>query len=282
MFSEFAPAKINLTLRVLARRADGFHELSSLVAFADIGDQVSFTPSDHPGGDLRLDYAGRFGATLQTSLVGEDGVLAAARFADPDASGVLCLEKNLPIMAGMGGGSADAAAVLRLFKRSGGGVSGRETAQLGSDVPVCLLSRAAWMSGRGEQVSGLASFPECPAVLVNTGIAMPTGPVFEALGRNNEYAADEQAVPDGFADLNTLFAYIRRHGNDLLAPALSLAPEIGPLLDHISATGADISAMSGSGATCFGLYKTQEQAEQAAADLKNIYPDGFVHAALLS
>ena len=197
MFTEFAPAKINLSLRVHTRRSDGFHDLTSLVAFADVGDRISFAPSDLAGGSLTLAYTGDYGGDLQQALDGDDIVLSAARLFGAGIAGVLTLEKNLPVMAGMGGGSADAAAVLRLFQRLQGENHHDRAVELGSDVPVCLLSRAAWMRGRGEQVAALSAFPECPAVLVNAGSAMPTGPVFHALGRDRPEAADAMTTPGG-------------------------------------------------------------------------------------
>lgn len=282
MFSEFAPAKINLTLRVHARRPDGFHELTSLVAFADIGDQVHFAPSDGAVDGLKLVYTGRYAQALQQALTGEDSVLAAARLAGDAASGELTLEKSLPVMAGMGGGSADAAAVLRLFEQIRGQSFYDQALELGSDVSVCLLSQAAWMHGRGEQVRALTAFPKCPAVLVNTGVAMPTGPVFEALGRDFSDAVGAVEMPNDFANLDAVVRYVRAQGNDLLAPALSLAPEIASLLENIAATDALASSMSGSGATCFGLYQSRQDAELAAMVLRQHYPDGFVQATELS
>ncbi|MGC6471516.1 MAG: 4-(cytidine 5'-diphospho)-2-C-methyl-D-erythritol kinase [Parvibaculales bacterium] len=282
MFTEFAPAKINLSLRVHNRRSDGFHDLTSLVAFADVGDRISFAPSDRAGGSLTLAYTGDYGGDLQQALDGDDVVLSAARLFGAGIAGVLTLEKNLPVMAGMGGGSADAAAVLRLFQRLHGQSHHDRAVELGSDVPVCLLSRAAWMRGRGEQVAALTAFPECPAVLVNAGIAMPTGPVFHALERDRPEAADAMTTPGGFADLDAVVAHLRAHGNDLLTPALSLAPEIRQVLENIDESGAVVSGMSGSGATCFGLYQSRHDAELGAEALSNHYPEGFVRATVLN
>jgi len=229
---------------------------------------------------LMLSYEGAYGQKLNETVQGNDIVLAAARSANA-GNGQLVLEKNLPLMAGMGGGSADAAAVLRLFSRLQDKQLTHNGLELGSDVPVCLLSKAAWMRGRGENVQALTSFPKCPAVLVNIGIDMPTSTVFERFSHIGVVAAKQDQLREGFDDLNALFAYVQEQGNDLLEPALSLSSEIGRLVEAIHATNAKVAGMSGSGSTCYGLYDSSGAANEAAARLGHLYPEAFVHSTVL-
>ncbi|WP_295049137.1 4-(cytidine 5'-diphospho)-2-C-methyl-D-erythritol kinase [uncultured Paracoccus sp.] len=251
---ETAPAKLNLALHVTGRRADGYHLLDSLVAFAGVGDVVSLEP-----GPLSLRIEGPFAAGLS----GDDNLcLRAARLAGADAA--ITLTKNLPVASGIGGGSADAAAVLRGLARMGHPLPAR-TERLGADVPVCLASGVARMQGAGEVLTPLPVLPAIPLVLVNPGLALSTPQVFAAMDRR-----DNPGLPDipRFAGLADLAGWLALTRNDLEAPARSIAPVIGQVLDRLRATGAAFVRMSGSGATCFGLYDGADRARIAADALK--------------
>lgn len=252
---EAAPAKLNLALHVTGRRADGYHLLDSLVAFAGVGDVVTLEP-----GPLSLRIEGPFAPDLP---VGDDNLcLRAARLAGGKAS--IILTKNLPVASGIGGGSADAAAVLRGLARMGHALP-PGTERLGADVPVCLTSTPARMQGVGEIVTPLPPLPTIPLVLVNPGVAVPTPQVFAAMDRR-----DNPALPPipHLASLADLASWLAGTRNDLEPAALSIAPPIGQVLDALRASGAAFARMSGSGATCFGLYDSPDRARIAAMALK--------------
>jgi 4-diphosphocytidyl-2-C-methyl-D-erythritol kinase len=252
--TEAAPAKLNLALHVTGRRADGYHLLDSLVAFAGVGDVVTLEP-----GPLSLQIEGPFAEGLS----GQDNLcLRAARLVGADAA--IRLAKNLPVASGIGGGSADAAAVLRGLARMGH-VLPANAERLGADVPVCLLSTPARMQGVGEIVTPLPQLPPIPLVLVNPGVAVSTPQVFAGMTRR-----DNPPLPDipRFTGLSDLAAWLGLTRNDLEPAALSIAQVIGQVLDGLRATGAAFARMSGSGATCFGLYDTADRAQLAADVLK--------------
>lgn len=266
---ETAAAKINLSLRVLGRRADGYHELRSLVAFADLGDTLEFVP----GEDLSLTLDGPLAAALQQDDPTGNLILRAARTLEERAPGLRLgafrLVKRLPVAAGLGGGSADAAATLRLLLRANPdlppAMAQALCAGLGADVPVCFVSRASMVAGLGERVEPLASFPGLFAVLVNPGQALSTADVFAALAAPPLGEARDETPPAGFADGDALMAWLQGQGNDLQAPALRIAPVIADVLAALEAcAGCRLARMSGSGATCFGLFDTQAEAATAA------------------
>ncbi len=280
MLKETAPAKVNLTLKVLGRRPDGFHEIVSLAAFARFGDHLQF----EPGEALTLASEGPFARQLSENNL----VLQAARLLEQRCPGIRTgsfeLEKRLPVAAGLGGGSADAAAALRLLQRvNEARVSFEDlhavAAQLGSDVPVCLKSRAAVMRGRGEDTSPVPSLPKLPAVLVNPGVGLGAGEVYAALGAASfsggaETSAGTEACPD---TLKGLVEQIRSVGNDLAAPAEKLAPVIREVRNALDETDDCLVAeMSGSGTTCFGLYRSSESADAGARTLAERRPDWWV------
>ncbi len=252
---EPAPAKLNLSLHVTGRRADGYHMLDSLVGFASMGDVVTLSP-----GPLSLVIDGPFAADLAADH--DNLCLRAARLAGAEA--VIRLTKNLPVASGIGGGSADAAAVLRGLARMGHALPA-DPWRLGADVPVCLRSVPARMEGIGERVTPLPPLPAVPLVLVNPGVAVSTPRVFAALERRDNPPLP--AIP-AFADGGALVLWLRQTRNDLEGPARALAPVIGDALTALAATGAGFARMSGSGATCFGLYDRAASAEQAARALK--------------
>lgn len=251
---EAAPAKLNLALHVTGRRGDGYHLLDSLVAFAAVGDVVTLQP-----GPLSLRIEGPFASGLSSD---DNLCLHAARLAGAGAA--INLTKNLPVASGIGGGSADAAAVLRGLSRMGHALPANPE-RLGADVPVCLDSNPARMQGTGEILTPLPPLPPLPLVLANPGAAVSTPQVFAALDRR-----DNPGLPaiHAFTGLGDLTAWLAGTRNDLEAPALSLAPAIGQVLDALRSTGAAFARMSGSGATCFGLYDTADRARIAATALK--------------
>ncbi|HEX3485053.1 MAG TPA: 4-(cytidine 5'-diphospho)-2-C-methyl-D-erythritol kinase [Micropepsaceae bacterium] len=286
--SVFAPAKINLFLHVGEKRDDGYHALESLVAFAETGDRLTFAPAD----DVRLDIVGPFANRL---LRGEDNlVLKAARALKAAArpgtgislGAAIRLEKNIPVAAGLGGGSADAAAALRglnAFWKLG--LAESELLQLattlGSDVPACLLSRTCWMEGRGEFVKDVPPLPNFPIILVNPGVLVPTGPIFADLNARTGVAA--MRPPGRLETVWDLVAYLADAANDLEAPACRFAPLIEDVLSALDREpGCVLAQMSGSGATCFGLFEQEQFALGAAERIAQDHRDWWVRATRLA
>ena len=291
LFSNTANAKINLNLSVLGKRADGYHALDSLVTFAVLGDELSVSSSD----ELTLTYEGAFASDLQDSFVHEsdDLVLKAATALQQESGtsmgAALQLTKSVPLGAGLGGGSADAAACLRLlnsFWKLDWSMEALMTlgANIGSDIPACLMNAPCRMTGRGEFVTKIDMLPILFCVLVNPGVHLSTAEIFRKLN-TSKIDADKRNTPkEKLPDLTTyeaLYNYLQNTGNDLLPPAMEIAPSIGLVLDAISNTGADISAMTGSGSTCFGLFKDQVSACHAKEQLKELFPDYWVEATAL-
>ncbi|WPY94012.1 4-(cytidine 5'-diphospho)-2-C-methyl-D-erythritol kinase [Limimaricola variabilis] len=264
-----APAKINLALHVTGVRAGGYHLLDSLVAFAGVGDQLTALPA----AELTLEVTGPFSQGVPVDET--NSVLRAARLLQ-EARGVtqgarLKLVKTLPHAAGIGSGSSDAAAALRLLSQFWGvenfSPSDPEVLELGADVPVCLHAPApARMRGIGEVLEPLPALPGCGLVLVNPGVEVPTGQVFERLERSDNSAMD--ALPERL-DHAGFVEWLAAQRNDLQAPAEALAPEIGQALKRLRATpGVDLALMSGSGATCIGLCRDMGRARQAARTIQ--------------
>ena len=261
MLTEAARAKVNLFLHVVGRRADGYHLLDSLVAFPPVGDVVRAEAA----AGLTLTVEGRFGAGL---AAGADNLVLRAARALAEAGGVrvgaaLRLEKNLPVSSGIGGGSADAAATLRVLARLWGvAVPDGLAAGLGADVPVCMASRPARMGGIGEVLGAVPALPAMGIVLVNPGVGVSTPAVFRARGGGFSAMG---VLPEGWADAGALVATLGGLGNDLEAPALTLCGEIGDVLGWLRGLdGCMLARMSGSGATCFGLFGTPGAAAAAA------------------
>ena len=262
--SALAPAKINLFLLVTGRRADGYHLLDSLVVFAGAHDQLSAKAAD----EISLTFGGAFGPSLAAEA--DNLVMRAARglaaAAGIRAGARLHLGKNLPIASGIGGGSSDAAAALRLLSRLWGvAVPEGLAATLGADVPVCLDPVPRRMRGIGESLSPAPRLPPCGMVLVNPGLALPTASVFRA--RRAGFSA-EAVLPEGWLDTAALVSWLGGWGNDLEAPAIALCPPIKQVLAALRAQpGCRLARMSGSGATCFGLFDTPALAKAAASAL---------------
>jgi 4-diphosphocytidyl-2-C-methyl-D-erythritol kinase len=285
-------AKVNLTLRVVGRRVDGFHELESVVAFADCADRLSLTPG--PKLDLRTTgpLADAIGDTSD-NLVFKAAQLLGERVPDLRL-GEFVLDKVLPVAAGVGGGSADAAAALRLLAQANGLALDDsrliEVAKLtGADVPVCLNSRACVMTGVGETLLPL-SLPKLPCVMVNPRLPVATKDVFKALGlRNGELLVGASDVmrapawPEEGCSVEDWVEALAAGTNDLEAPALRVQPVIGKVLAALSASnGAWLARMSGSGATCFAIYENTADAQRAAQKILIDHPQWWVHAGVLS
>lgn len=283
---ESAPAKVNLTLRVLRRRSDGYHEIESLVAFAEVGDRLSFSP----GGRLTLEVNGPTAA--KAGDADENLVLKAAREMaarrDGLKLGAFRLDKHLPVAAGLGGGSADAGAALRLIARAN--ALTRDDPQLyaaaratGADVPVCLDPRPRMMRGIGDILSEPLALPLLPAVLVNPGIAVATKEVFA--GWASAPGSSPAAALAPLAKLSMredLLHFLIAQANDLERPAITLAPVIADVLAALGALpGCDLARMSGSGATCFGLFASASAATEAGQGLSSRYPQWWVCATTL-
>lgn len=272
MAKTFAPAKINLTLHVTGQRADGYHELDSLVAFADVGDRITVMRGDA----MELEVVGPRAEgvpTDETNLVWR----AAALFDIPVR---LRLDKQLPMAAGIGGGSSDAAATLFAMSDLIGDKTLPEGAtELGADVRVCLARQSARMRGIGDQVEPV-DLPDLYAVLANPGVEVATPDVFKAL-ENKHNLGMPKRLPK-FRGGWSAIDWIAKQRNDLEAPAIAIAPVIGEVLSALSAlTGARMARMSGSGATCFALFEEQSEAEEAADALSLKHPDWWVTSAVL-
>lgn len=285
-------AKVNLSLRVVGRRADGYHDLESVVAFADCADRLTL----EPGGELRLATTGPLAAACgETS---DNLVFKAAKLladAVPNLKlGAFALDKVLPVAAGIGGGSADAAAALRLLARLNNLSLDDPRLQevalaTGADVPVCLFSRACDMTGVGEQLLPLA-LPSMPCVMVNPRVPVATKDVFRELGlRNGELLVgatdvlEAPAWPEQGGSIADWVDVLETVANDLEAPALRIEPVIGDVLEALrSSAGVKLARMSGSGATCFAIYGAVAEAHAAAENICRDHPGWWVHAGTLS
>ncbi len=270
--SEAAPAKINLALHVTGRRADGYHLLDSLVVFPRIGDLVEYCPA----AELSLSIAGTWLEGLETA---DNLVLKAARLFDaPALPGALTLYKELPVAGGVGGGSADAAATLRLLSRvwSRPMPSARSILSLGADVPVCLEGRSARMSGIGDLLEGV-DLPPFPIVLANPRVPLSTRDVFRCLGCPDNAPLCGLA---GLRNVRDLCGYLTCQRNDLEQPAIEICPVIGEVLAELrSRPGCLLARMSGSGATCFGIFADRETADAARRAVSSARPGWWVRAA---
>ena len=282
---EAARAKLNLTLEVLGRRGDGYHELRSLVAFSDLGDVVEL----EPGGGLALAIEGPFGGALTGGNLVIVAAAAAKAMLPTIQLGHFRLVKTLPVAAGLGGGSADAAAALRLLARANPGALDRDAltemgAGLGSDVTVCLKSQPALITGRGEMVTAVHGMPVCGAVLTNPGLPLATASVYGALNAPPLPATPRPAgeAPDFARSFQRLIDYASARRNDLERAALGLAPEIGEVLTALRRLeGARLIRLAGSGPTCFALFASEGEAKRAAASLEASHPTWWVAASML-
>lgn len=282
----FAPAKVNLWLHVGRRRKDGYHEVASLIGFAlDAGDTLTAEPAD----ELTLEVMGPEAPALH----GADNLVlkaarALAKAADKRRAGArLRLDKQLPVASGLGGGSADAAAALRLLNEVwdlGWPLDRLERvgAEIGADVPVCVWSRPAAVEGMGERVDILSAWPELNAVLVNPRVPLATKDVFARFESGGHDRPLSMRLPLGMTHAEQAITLVRRGANELEPPARELAPAVGEVLEALEAEGSCLLArMSGSGASCFGLYESAQAAARAAARLSLAQPGWWVTATRL-
>ena len=282
--SALAPAKVNLFLHVAPLAPDGYHQLSSLMVFADVGDRLTLEAAEETGFVL--------GGPFAAALAGEDPAAnlawrAALRLIEqagvrPDPFR-LTLDKTLPVAAGLGGGSSDAGAALRLVREAfvpdaDEAALTAIAAELGSDGPACLFARPVLAQGRGERLSPAPVLPELPAVLVNPGVACPTGRVYRAYDAQADQGADHlPTLPAGFADIASVVATFGACRNDLESPAQGVAPEISEVLARLRAQPETLlGRLSGSGATCFALCASPAAAARLAERLRAERPHWWV------
>lgn len=284
--TELAPAKINLALHVVGQRADGYHLLDMLVTFTRFGDRIGIASGEID----RFTVSGRFAQQLDASGPAEDNLVLRARDllrAALQRKGIaaspvhLHLEKNLPVASGIGGGSADAAATLRgLLRHWDASLPSDELTdaalQLGADVPMCLSRRPLVARGIGEQITRLEGLPSFPIVLVNPLVGVSTPDIFRRLVTKNNPSLDPLGAVTGRSGWLEAMNTMR---NDLEDPARSVCPEIDAVRAELALTEARLVRMSGSGATCFGLYETIDAARRAAEALEKARPDWFIVAA---
>ncbi|HWF00944.1 MAG TPA: 4-(cytidine 5'-diphospho)-2-C-methyl-D-erythritol kinase [Caulobacteraceae bacterium] len=287
----FAPAKVNLFLHVGAPAADRFHPIASLMVFADVGDRLAWDPA---GEGLRIE--GAFAAGLASE---SDNLVLRARAAlagwardagrEIAVPGGLVLEKALPIASGLGGGSSDAAAALRLLDEVWGLNVGEARLQaiaqtLGSDTPACVVARPALATGRGEMLSAPPRLPDLSAVLVNPGVASPTGPVYRAYDEAVCPAgANVPPSPEALASPLAVFDWLSSTRNDLQVPAVRIAPAIGACLAVLAdQPQTRLARMSGSGATCFALVEGPVEAQALASRILAAYPAWWVRSCQLA
>jgi 4-diphosphocytidyl-2-C-methyl-D-erythritol kinase len=279
-----APAKVNLLLHVGPVGVDGYHPLASLVAFADVGDRLTARPDE----GLSLTVTGPFGAAIADE---PDNLVLRAVRSLAERCGVsgdlaLTLDKRLPVAAGLGGGSADAGAALRLARTAWGlevddALLAEVAGRIGADGPMCLVARPAWAEGRGDELTPEPRLPPLPAVLVNPGAPSLTGPVYRAYDAGPACVADRPDAPEDWR-LSGVIDWLAGQRNDLQAPAISREPAIGAALAAVSAApGVRLARMSGSGATVFGLFETAADAAEAAARLATDHGDWWVRATIL-
>ncbi|MEQ8291502.1 MAG: 4-(cytidine 5'-diphospho)-2-C-methyl-D-erythritol kinase [Roseovarius sp.] len=269
----FVPAKVNLTLHVTGQRDDGFHTLDSLAMFADIGDRMTITMP----GDYKLTVEGPMAEGVpedETNLV-----LRAARMMRINAD--IVLEKHLPNAAGLGGGSGDAAATLRVLSGFSGQPVPGDGIELGADVPLCLQSEAARVTGIGDTVTPVPNLPPLDAVLVNPRLPVLTAEVFKRLKHKVNRPMPEE-IP-AFETSAELIEWLRGMRNDLQEPAIEAEPVIQQVFETLERTpGCQLARMSGSGGTCFGIYKDAETAGSAAGRLQESFPSWWVRATRLN
>ncbi len=282
----FAPAKINLNLYITARRSDGYHTLNSYVTFADVGDVVEITPNDQ----LRFEITGQFAKSFngldrfENNLVVR-AALGLTKLVNKQPNVKIMLEKNLPLGAGLGGGSADAAAVvwglLRYWDIAVRDVERLDAflLSLGADIPVCFASCDAHVRGIGDVIGNAPLLPEIPIVLIHPNKHCDTARIFSAI---TQYNPDPPPLPRYFEDRDACFDYLMRGENMMQHAAIALIPEIQSALNALQAhMGCRFVRMSGSGSACFGIFEDEQTAQIAAHDLAQHNPDWWVKSAWL-
>ncbi len=283
-FSLLAPAKINLFLHITGRRDDGYHLLQSLMIFVDVGDVLTFAPYDGLFIDVDGPFAGDLSVSPHDNLIYKAAQLLAAEY-NVHARGRIVLTKNLPVAAGVAGGSSDAATALRGLVRLWRLPEESErlqkiARQLGADVPACIAHKPVWAEGIGEKLTWMPHLPQFHLVLVNPMVPAPTPEVFRKfrtrLSAPLQYSGRRKSLQEWVADLG-------RYRNDLTEAALLVAPQIRDVLDAIAATpSCHFARLSGSGATCFGVYESAAAATAAVNKLRMSHPDWWISAASLN
>jgi 4-diphosphocytidyl-2-C-methyl-D-erythritol kinase len=287
VISERARAKVNLTLRVLGRRADGYHELESLAVFADVADAVTL--------DLNAPVGVSVGGPFGPSITGENLVrVTLDRLAELEPRlrlGAVTLDKHLPVAAGIGGGSSDAAAVLRAVKRANPELAGTVdwmtiAAKIGADVPICFHNGPAIMRGTGEQLQPLDGLAPLAIVLINPQVPVPpdkTARVFRKLSAKPLDPLLPKQVRAVLGTRTDLLAFMAATGNDLTTPALQVVPEIRVVMSALkSCDGVELAALSGGGPTCFAVFSDEASAEAAATRLRSEHPTWWIEATTLA
>jgi len=279
MGSFLAPAKINLALHVVGRRGDGYHLIETIAVFTRFGDRIEVSRAETDEFRVTGPYGGAIPADGGNLVLKARDAFRQAFQASAGKPLSIALEKNLPPSSGIGGGSSDAAAVLRALKRQYGSAVPETSlsamaARLGADLPMCLAARPLVACGIGERIEIFRDFPSLPMILVNPGVAVSTPAVFRALSDpvNPPLASRPPTDP------KALLTWLDRTRNDLEKPARGIAPVISNVLRALTQAGASFARMSGSGGTCFGLFETVEAAQNGATLIRMRQPDWFVAA----
>ena len=278
--TELAPAKINLALHVTGRRPDGYHLIESLVVFTAFGDRVSIRPAETDSFAVLGPFAPGVPVDADNLVVRARDALRTAFPDQARAPVAITLDKRLPVASGVGGGSSDAAAALRALARhwrieTPAHHLGDIGLGLGADLPMCLMACPLIARGIGEIIEPVQAFPALAMVLVNPAVAVSTPEVFRALAKRENPPL--QPLPRDL-DFDSMLGWLNASRNDLQAPGTGLAPQIGDVLTELRLSGAAFARMSGSGATCFGVYETAQAAARSADAIAGANPGWFVAA----
>lgn len=284
--NEFAPAKLNLYLHITARRADGYHDLDSLVGFASIGDVVRLTPAEVFSFKLEGPQAAALAHEDPEGNLAVKAARSLARRVGRAFDAAMTLVKNLPVASGIGGGSADAAAVLRALARHWGLASDDvriydAALEHGQDVPVCLTVQNLYMTAEGTLPA--PQLPRVDVVLVNPNRGLSTPLVYQEYRHGGDAFSPPARLLETPTDAAEFIDMLKQRGNDLYAPACRLMPEIAEIIDALNDTpGCGLARMSGSGATCFGLYFDAHTAAAAAEQIRQVRPEWWVEVGILN
>ena len=273
---QVAKAKINLCLHVTGQNMEGYHLLDSLVAFANYGDELVF----HDNEKIEIVSEGKFGKDLSNIKIQKNIIFKTLKSLNLSSGVKIKLQKNLPVSAGIGGGSADAAATLRgIFQQKNIPFPPDDGLALGADVPVCIKSTTQRMQGIGEKLTDVKVFPKLAAVLVNSGDKVSTPVIFKLL--KNKDNQDIGNLPNKKMTFTQTVHYLSELRNDLELPAFELIPNIKNVITLLNNSGSSLSRMSGSGATCFGLFADFELAKSAANNISTDNPNWWVQPVIL-
>ena len=273
---QLAKAKINLCLHVTGQNMEGYHLLDSLVAFANYGDELVF----HDNEKIEIVSEGKFGKDLSNIKIQKNIIFKTLKSLNLSSGVKIKLQKNLPVSAGIGGGSADAAATLRgIFQQKNIPFPPDDGLALGADVPVCIKSTTQRMQGIGEKLTDVKVFPKLAAVLVNSGDKVSTSEIFKLL--KNKVNQDIGNLPNKKMTFTQTVHYLSELRNDLELPAFELIPNIKNVITLLNNSGSSLSRMSGSGATCFGLFADFELAKSAANNISTDNPNWWVQPVIL-